>query len=205
MKLRIPYWRSIMANAKGTPAVKAKAIVKKANAKIKAEQAMPRISHGSDKVYVVSTMANAVSYNFHKTIDNVPRITDRIILRGGAGLPSQTSGFGDIAQNAANEMPMWTPQGMVTPIRRDRFNKLKDHWLFKKHLERGYVVVRDEDITQNYAAIKQVVTGMETDDPMAPLNQARFARLVKSKMKGLTSQLTTNKDSAAMDKIDRFG
>jgi hypothetical protein len=192
-----------MAIGKNT-AVK-KAVAKKAAANVQVEKRLPKISHGSDVVYVVSTMPNAMSYNFHKKIDKVPRIIDSITLRGGAGLPSQVSGFGELGQNEANEMPMWTPQGMVTPVRRERFNKLKDHWLFKKHLERGYVAIVNNDITQNHGAIKQVVSGMEQENPFTPLNQARFKKLVASKMQGRMARLVTNKDSADMSKIDRFG
>jgi hypothetical protein len=186
--------------SKKAKAAKAAATVKKANA-------TPRIGGSGDYVYIVSTMANAVSYNAHITIDGVPRIDPErsITIRGGAGLPSQTSGFGEIVQNEANQMPMWTPKGAVTPILRERYAILKDHWLFKKHLEKGYVtVVEDPSIMGNHSAVKKIVEGMETDDPRAPLNEQSFKRYA-AKVQGKNLKIATDKNAASMEKIENFG
>lgn len=131
-----------------------------------------------NNVYVVSTMTSSVSYCFWKTIDGLPRIEDKITIRGGANLPSSKSGFGEMSQDGEGT-PMWTAAGVVTPIRADRYNKLKDHELFKKHLERGYISITSQDITGNHKAVKKIVSGMEAVDGFAQLTPATYKQRIK--------------------------
>jgi hypothetical protein len=178
----------------------------KAAANIKASKAPDPIVGSGDYVWVISTMANAVSYNQHITVDGLPRIDPErsITLRGGASLPNGLSGFGELGQNESNGLPMWTPAGMATRISKERYAILKEHWLFKKHLAKGYVSVTGQDVAGNHAAIKKIVEGMETNDPCGLMNQEKFKRYAaRTQGKGL--KILTNKDSISMDKIDQFG
>ncbi len=127
----------------------------------------------NNHVYVISTMSGDVAYTFYKTIGGVPRVKDKITIRGGAGLPSVKSGFGEM--NADGEgTPMWTAAGIVTPIRADRFNILKEHWLFKRHVEAGRISISNKDITENHRAVKKAVEGMEAHDQFAQLTPQNY-------------------------------
>jgi hypothetical protein len=135
-------------------------------------------SSTQDNVYVVSTMTAGVSYCFWLTIDGLPRIQDKITVRGGANLPSTKDGFGERSGDGEGQ-PMWTPAGVVTPIRRDRYEKLKEHDLFKKHLALGFVSVTTQDVTDNHKAVKKIVAGMEPADGFAQLTPATYKDRVK--------------------------
>jgi hypothetical protein len=133
--------------------------------------------------YIVSTMTNAVSYTiFSKIRDKIgdlPTIKKKITIWGGAGIPSNKSGFGDLAQDKVQETPLWTAQGIVTPVSDENFEILKEHWLFKKHLDAGRVRVVNEDLRGNHKAVKKVVTNMEKSDRFAQLNKDTLKMKVK--------------------------
>lgn len=122
--------------------------------------------------YVLSTMTNGVNYAFWSEVkkgQDVPVMRDKIFIHGGAGLPSLKSGVGEMTKDGEG-IPMWTPAGVVTPISDERYDKLKDHPLFKKHLEGGFVKVVNQDITGNHKAIVREVASMEKNDGFAQLN-----------------------------------
>lgn len=142
-------------------------------------------------VYVLSTMTNSVSYNHYNYIGHgsdkgggaLPVVREKIIIHGGAGIPSLRSGFGDMA-NTADGSPIWTAAGMITPLSDAKYESLKDHWLFKQHLDSGWVKVLKDDITQNHKAIKKAVGDMEQHDNHSQLNATTFKSRVKVTVNG---------------------
>jgi hypothetical protein len=127
----------------------------------------------SNHVYIISTMSGDVSYCFWNTIGGVPRIKDKITIRGGAGLPSVRSGFGEMSADGEGT-PMWTASGIVTPLRADRYELLKDHEVFKKHVAKGLISISNRDITDNHKAVKKAVEGMEAHDGFAQLTPKNY-------------------------------
>ena len=134
-------------------------------------------SDSNNNVYIVSTMTGDVSYCFWNTIGGVPRIKDKITIRGGAGLPSVKSGFGEMSADGEGT-PMWTAAGVVTPIRADRYELLKDHEVFKKHVAKGLISISNRDISDNHKAVKKVVEGMEPRDSFSQLTPANYKNKV---------------------------
>jgi hypothetical protein len=120
-------------------------------------------------VYVISTMTNSVSYCRYRKVGDLPILQDKVTIRGGAGLPSLKSGFGD-QNDTPDGIPMWTAEGMVTPVSDENFDILKEHWLFVKHQEQGFIKVIKHDILGNYKAVKhEVADGMTKKDAHAQL------------------------------------
>lgn len=130
-------------------------------------------SDRNNKVYIISTMTGDVSYCFWTNVAGLPRIKDKITIRGGANLPSVKNGFGEMSADGEGT-PMWTPAGVVTPIRADRYELLKDHEVFKKHVAGGFITVSNKDITDNHKAVKKIVEGMEARDSRAQLTPSTF-------------------------------
>lgn len=143
----------------------------------------------NNRVYITSTMTGDVSYCFWNTIGGLPRIKDKITIRGGAGLPSVKSGFGEMSSDGEGT-PMWTAAGVVTPLRSDRYNLLKEHEVFKKHVAAGRVTVSNSDITDNHRAVKKIVDGMEKRDKFAQLTPDTY----KTKVKVSTEKARTVSD-----------
>lgn len=135
-------------------------------------------------VYVISTMTNSVSYRFYRNVESkggtLPVVQDSITIRGGAGLPSLKSGFGDMNSDGEGH-PIWTAEGMVTPLSEARYDILKTHKLFQDHLEGGYVKVVNKDLTGNHAAVKKEIGGMAGRDNFAQLTPATASNKIKVK------------------------
>jgi hypothetical protein len=144
----------------------------------------------NSNVYIVSTMTNSVSYRTYLTIGNPnpekgPRIVTpinekTITIKGGANRPSQKTGFGD-QQTDINGNMLWTARGVVTSISEEDYERLKDHWLFKKHLLKGLVEVVNRNIEGNYAAVKAIVANMTPADNQALLTKETIAQRIKVK------------------------
>jgi hypothetical protein len=130
--------------------------------------------------YILSTMTNSISYNWYETIGDLPRKKHGVLIHGGAGLPSIRSGFGDQTQDKEG-MPIWTAKGIVTSITEEQYDRLKDHWLFKQHLEGGWVKVLNSDISGNHKAVKEIVRDMNQRDDFAQLTPETFKTKVKVK------------------------
>jgi hypothetical protein len=129
-------------------------------------------------VFVLSTMTNSVNYRVYRLVGDLPTPIDSVTIHGGAGIPSIKSGFGDM--NADGEgSPMWTAAGVVTPVSDAKYAMLKDHELFKKHLDRGHLKVVNKDITDNHKEVKKQVATMEQKDGHAQLNDATYKQKVK--------------------------
>jgi hypothetical protein len=132
-----------------------------------------------NKVYIVSTMTGDVSYNIYDFIgkDAMPVVRESIVIRGGASLPSMRSGFGNIAQTD-DGIPMWTADGIVTPVSLERYALLKENKIFQKHLEGNMVKVLNKDITGNHKEVSRIAKDMDHDG----FRQASSAT-IKSKVK----------------------
>ena len=140
-------------------------------------------------VFVLSTMTNPINYTFYDYIGDpgskggrIPVAKKKIYIAGGANLPSSRSGFGDM-QNGPDGTPVWTAEGMVTPVSDSNFEILKDHWLFRKHLESDPPRVRvlNKDITGNHAAVKKEVSSMLKRDNHSQLRPGQTDRRINVK------------------------
>jgi hypothetical protein len=131
-------------------------------------------------VYVISTMTNSVNYCFYKNVGDLPVMRDKILVHGGANMPSLKSGFGDMNRDGEGH-PMWTAAGMVTPLSDERYDVLKEHWLFKKHQDSGWVKVVNKDIIGNHNAVKKEVATMEKTDGFAQMTPATLKQKIKVK------------------------
>lgn len=112
-------------------------------------------------VFVISTMTDSVGYTFFRNVGDLPVPQKKILIRGGADLPSMKSGFGEMSRNSEGQ-PLWTASGVATPVSDSDYELLKDHWLFKKHLDSGKLKVVTHDIRDDYKAVKKEVRSMET-------------------------------------------
>ncbi len=131
-------------------------------------------------VFVISTMTNSVSYRFYKTIGDLPVVQDSVTIRGGAGLPSLKSGFGEMGTDGEGA-PLWTAEGMVTPLSEARYDILKEHFLFKKHVEGGYLKVVNSDLSGNHAEVKKQIRSMAGRDNFSQLTPATAQQKIKVK------------------------
>lgn len=138
-------------------------------------------------VYVVSKMANAVSYNFyerHNTSNNrndatgdLPMIKHKVVIKGGAGIPSLDSGLGERTKTP-DGMILYTADGIVTPISDSDYEMLKDHHVFKQHVAGGLLEVVRNDITDNNKAIRKVAATMN-EDPFGLMTAEKLKSRVK--------------------------
>ena len=129
-------------------------------------------------VYILSTMTNSIRYTvYDTTVKDAPRPKGNVFIQGGRGIASERSGFGD-KETGIGGNPIWTAQGFITPITDAQYEMLKDHHVFKRHVERGLVKVISRDITENHGAITKETRTME-EDGFAPMTQDRLGKRVK--------------------------
>jgi hypothetical protein len=141
-------------------------------------------------VYVLSTMTNAVTYRTYRFIGDpknnqnqsllpIPE-PDPITIRGGANRPNQKGGFGDTSEDL-NGNVLWTPRGVVTRLTQEQYDKVKEHWLFQKHLTGGFLVVLDKE--PDHKRVKRMVEDGEInkDDKAAQLTKDTVAQRIKVK------------------------
>lgn len=135
-----------------------------------------------DRIYIVSTMTNSVNYGFYDYVgkDKLPMVKKKILIHGGAGMPSLRSGFG-IQSKDLEERPMWTAAGMATSISAEDYAMLKDHPVFIKHKEKGFVKVWDRDITGNHKEVVKITADMERDG-FQQLTPATLKQRIKVKV-----------------------
>lgn len=128
--------------------------------------------------YVLSVMANAVSYCFYTTPQPgvVPAVRKKVRIEGGTGIPSVGSGIGHREADVATGVPLWTADGVVTPIKDEDYAELVDHKVFKSHLESGMIKVINSDISANHSAISKTAQHMGSDD-FKPLNKTTVKNL----------------------------
>jgi hypothetical protein len=68
--------------------------------------------------------------------------------------------------------PMWTAEGIVTPLSDERYDLVKDHHLFKQHIEKGFLKVLTSDVTGNHKEVKKQTASMAKRDGFAQLTPA---------------------------------
>lgn len=89
-------------------------------------------------IYITSKMAAPVTYAFYtQGANKINVVTDEITIKGGA--------------DVINRKTLETPSGAVTELSEEKFNKLKSHPLFKKHLEDGFLAVLGTEKEANKA------------------------------------------------------
>ncbi len=134
-------------------------------------------------------MTNSVSYRNYRYVGDrnatqnqalLPIPVDTVVIQGGANRPSLKGGFGEQA-NDLNGNVLWTPRGVVTVLSDEEYDRVKDHWLFKKHMDGGYLVCLDEDISGNHKKVAKVAAMMEGQDPGAQLTKDTLAQRIKVK------------------------
>lgn len=147
--------------------------------------------------YIISTMTNSVAYQDYKFAGDVnskqglvPSVRKRVVVQGGAGIPSMRSGFGDMAATG-DGLPIWTSEGMVTPVSDENLAFLENHPVFQKHLSRGKVKVVKSDVRGNHAAVKKEVSTMLKRDQFTPLDAATVKSRVNSKVQVKTLEQET--------------
>ena len=130
--------------------------------------------------YILSTMTNSVAYTYYHTIDGLPTPTKKVLIHGGATLPSTVSGVGD-RTNDEQGRPIWTAAGVVTPISDEAYEGLKDHHVFKRHMEAGYLQVVNHDISGSNREIDKRAATMDADG-MRQLTPGTLKSKVKVKL-----------------------
>jgi hypothetical protein len=139
--------------------------------------------------YILSKMTNSVSYRNYRYVGDrnatqnqslLPIPADTVIIRGGADRPSQKGGIGN-AETDLNGNLLWTPRGVVTTLSDEDYDRVKEHWLFKKHLEAGFLAVLDDDISHDHKKITRIADDMAGQDPGAQLTKDTIAQRIKVK------------------------
>lgn len=129
-------------------------------------------------IYVLSKMTHSVSYRVYQDVAGLPTAVKSITIHGGASLPSEKSGFGDMHQTEDGR-PIWTSEGTVTKVSDADYEVLKAHTLFCKHLENNHLKVVTYDISGNNKEIKRLASDME-DDGRRQLNKSTMNTKVKA-------------------------
>ncbi len=146
--------------------------------------------------YIVSTLTSSVSYTIYGEINpgnietlpgtrvplkQIPPIKKFITIRGGANIPSETSGVGEMVKDKYG-IPLWTAYGVITAVTDEDFELLRNNHVFQKHESKGYIKVINSDIRGNNKAIMKEVKQMEPKDPFAQLDNDRFKSNMKMKI-----------------------
>jgi hypothetical protein len=140
--------------------------------------------------YILSKMTNSVSYRNYKYVGDrnatsnqslLPIPSDTVIIKGGADRPSQRGGFGDAETDMSGNI-LWTPRGVVTALSDEDYDRVKEHWLFKKHMDDGYLAILDEDISNNHKKVSRIAEDMAGQDPGAQLTKDTIAQKIKVKV-----------------------
>ena len=112
--------------------------------------------------YILSTMTAGVNYTTYRNVGGLPVVVRKVLIYGGAGIPSEKSGFGEVVANAEGK-PIWTADGIVTPVSEEDYLLLKDHKVFQKHMDKGYLKVINADIRGNHKQIQKYAGDMHRD------------------------------------------
>ena len=158
-------------------------------------------------VYVLSTMTSGVLYRTYKYIGASTQngsgplpVPERggVMIFGGANLPSDRSGLGEMSRDFTG-VPIWTAVGVVTTITDEQYEKLKEHWLFKKHEKKGYIKVMNRDVTHNNGEIRRIVENdMKAHDAFALLSK----ETIKQRIKVKSPDKSLSQDPYDYDKTD---
>lgn len=133
--------------------------------------------------YILSTMTASVNYNLYGKVENLPILKHKITIHGGAGIPSARSGFGEVVEDENTGRPIWTADGIITPVSDSDWEILKENKVFQKHLAKNLVKVLNSDIRGNHRAIQKHAKDMSRDG-FALLDKSN----VGSRMKIMTAK-----------------
>lgn len=134
--------------------------------------------------YVLSTMTSNVGYALYDMIGDLPVLRRKIRIFGGAGIPSETSGVGDITRNHDGK-PLWTPSGVVTTVSDEDAEILRNHPVFSKHHDAGYVKFVHGDISHSTREMDKATNNMKRDG---------FQQLTKETLKSRVKVTIGNKN-----------
>lgn len=127
--------------------------------------------------YILSKMVHDVAYTFYAGEGLNPVAIHKVRIHGGASIPSESSGLGEMSRDAEGR-PLWTANGVVTTISDSDYERLKDHHVFKQHLENGLIKLINHDITGSNREIDKHAATM-VDDPFAQLTPSTLKQRVK--------------------------
>jgi hypothetical protein len=139
--------------------------------------------------YILSTMTTSVTYPVviewagSKDMKNggpIPLVRKKVTLRGGAGLRSTKSGFGERSEDYDGH-PIWTAKGFVTPVSDENYELLKEQPIFKQHLKAGLVEIVGADVQHDHGKVAKIAAGMNTTEGLLPMNADRWKSKVKVK------------------------
>jgi hypothetical protein len=122
-------------------------------------------------------MSAGVNYAIYRDVGGLPVIQHKILVQGGAGLASLRSGFGEQGQTADGR-PIWTADGVVTPISDEDWEILKNHPVFIKHQQKGLVKELNKDLRGNHREVQKHAASMEVDG-FRPLTKDTIAKNLK--------------------------
>lgn len=150
--------------------------------------------------FVLSTMTMGVNYCFYQDMPRaadgkgngmqMPVIRHKIHIAGGAGLPSGSSGFGNMGKDEAGQ-PLWTPSGIVTSITDEQYEQLQKHSLFMAHVAAGWLRVVDKDLRNNHGLVEKEVRTMAQKDGFSQIGPGDKRLTAKAKAK--TETLDSNR------------
>jgi hypothetical protein len=143
--------------------------------------------------FVVSKMSNSMRYQSYEISDDVnklpiPRVKTSILINGGAGLPSIRSGFGEMTRDESGT-PIWTADGIVTPVSDEQVEMLLANKVFQKHLKSNLVKIVKKDVSDNHKEVSKIASELARD-PHAPLTPETY----KAKIKISTGRPNTDDD-----------
>lgn len=150
--------------------------------------------------YVLSTMTGHVAYTFYQDamMGGLPVVAEKILIQGGTGLPSLTSGHGELSKTEDGQ-PLWTANGVVTPVSDDKAERLAKHPVFMQHEAAGYVKILNTDIGDSARAVEKVVmaSDMKERDSSAQLTP----KTVKAKISANTPKISTGGENDGAKRI----
>lgn len=127
----------------------------------------------SRTIFVLSTLASTTVYAGYHANDNagqLPRVKHSVTIEGGAGVANKN---------------FITPRGVVTAITEEDAAFLKDHKVFRRHADRGFVSFSESDPGQ---AVDSAVAGMEGRDKSAPLVEEDFQNATENDAKPVAAK-----------------
>lgn len=130
--------------------------------------------------FVLSTMTGGVRYRAYHPVENngIPRVAHEVLIHGGANLPTARGGFGELGEDEEGR-PLWTPAGVITPIKDEDAEFLRGNRIFKQHMEAGHVKILDQDIRGNHKAVQRHTRDMEQRDGFAQLTPGSVDKRIK--------------------------
>lgn len=120
--------------------------------------------------YVISTLTNTFKFVLYSEVPpgQMPFAKRTVRILGGANRAT-LKGWGEMSTDDQGT-PMWTPQGVVTPVKPEDWEWLKNDQGFKDFLMAGHLKVLDYNPGQDHNKVRRIVEGdMTARDNHAPL------------------------------------